>query len=355
MIKINKAMGNGKEQELVKKLREEGNTIYSISRVNSFNNCQYEYFNTYVKRNRGIGNVYSEVGTWIHDAIEQAYRDGKIDKKLLNSNLHIKLMELDFLGIDFPNDSIKKTFTKDVDHFTKNISLLDGDFTLEKMFVTNITKEIILLGYIDAIQQDEDGKYHIIDWKTSSKFTGKKLRDAGRQLLVYKLGLEQNSDIEIESIKWAMLKYLYVCWVQKNGKVKKKMVNRGKFIKEMKKSFEKDMIATQMDEIEIGILLLEAEESNSMDNLPDLIKEKYWIEDCFVEYDSSEEAMEEMKNYIITTVENIQNKNVDNEDDWVYVDFKKEGTFYCNTLCSHRTTCSFIKDWNANNKSRGLF
>lgn len=261
-------------------------------------------------------------------------------------------MELDFLGIDFPNDSIKETFTKDIDEFMKSFSLLDGEFTLEKMFITNINEDIILLGYIDAIQKDEDGKYHIIDWKTSSKFTGKKLQEAGRQLLVYKLGIEQNSDIKIDSIKWAMLKYVNVCWYLKNGKLKKKMVNRGKLIKEMRKVFEKEMVAEEMDEIEVGMILMEAEQSNSMDGLPESIKLNYTIEDCIVEYDSSEEAMEEMKQYIIDTVKEIRSKHVDDEDEWKPLDFKKDGTFYCNTLCGHRNTCPFIKEWNSKNKSK---
>lgn len=261
-------------------------------------------------------------------------------------------MELDFLGIDFPNDSIKETFTKDIDAFMKNFSLLDGDFTLEKMFITNINEDIILLGYIDAIQKDKEGKYHIIDWKTSSKFTGKKLQESGRQLLVYKLGIEQNSDIKIETVKWAMLKYIYVCWVQKNGKVKKRMINRGKMIKEMSKAFEKDMLNSGMEDIEVQLLLTKAESNNSLDKLPELIREKYWTEDCFVEYDSSEEMVEEMKKYIINTVEQIDNKNKEDKSDWKPIDFKKDGTFYCNTLCGHRNTCSFIKEWNSNNKSK---
>ncbi|MEK4025347.1 RecB family exonuclease [Sporosarcina sp. FSL W7-1283] len=329
--------------------------MYSISRINTFNTCEYEYYNTYIKKNRGIGNVYSEVGTWIHDTIEDAYRQQNFSKSELIDGLHVKLMELDFLGIDFPNDSIKESFTKDVDAFMKSFSLLDGEFTLEKMFITNINEDIILLGYIDAIQKDRDGKYHIIDWKTSSKFTGKKLQEAGRQLLVYKLGIEQNSDIKVESVKWAMLKYIYVCWVQKNGKVKKKMVNRGKLIKDMRKAFEKDMLNSGMDDIEVQLLLAEAENNNNYDNLPEVIKEKYWTEDCFVEYDSSEDQMQEMKGYIIDTVSAIQNKHVDDESDWNPVDFKRDGTFYCNTLCSHRMSCNFIKDWNSKNKSRGLF
>nr|WP_233499550.1 hypothetical protein [Bacillus velezensis] len=36
------------------------------------------------------------------------------------------------------------------------------------------------------------------DWKTSSKFAGKKLNEAGRQLLMYKLALEQTTDLKVD-------------------------------------------------------------------------------------------------------------------------------------------------------------
>ncbi|MDN4968332.1 PD-(D/E)XK nuclease family protein [Lysinibacillus fusiformis] len=325
-----------------------------MSRLNTMNTCNFEYYNTYIKKNRGISNCYGEVGSEMHDYIENVYRGNITDTSDFNQKLHNKLFELELMDLDFPSEVIKNSFVKDMDHFTKNFNKLDGEFTLEKMFVTNI-KGKWLLGYIDAIQVDENDNRNIIDWKTSSKFTGSKLVDAGRQLIIYKLGLENTSGININEIKWCMLKYINVCWKLKNGNIKKKMVNRGKLIKEMKNTFEKEMLKSGMDEIEVGMILMLAESNNSFKDLPKIIADKYWLEDCFVEYEATEEVIKEVEDYIVNTIEEIENKDLHNESEWKPLDFDKEGTFYCNTLCSHRKTCPFIKEYNQKNPYKKSF
>lgn len=317
------------------------------------NTCNFEYYNTYIKKNRGINNCYGEVGSEMHDYIENVYRGNIENTADFNQKLHNKLLELEIMDLDFPSEVIKNSFVKDMDHFTKNFNKLDGRFTLEKMFVTQIGK-YYLLGYIDAIQQ-LDEKINIIDWKTSSKFTGSKLQEAGRQLVIYKLGLENTSDIKINEIKWAMLKYINVCWKLKNGNIKKKMVNRGKLIKEMKNTFEKEMLNSGMDEIEVGMILMLAESNNSFKDLPDMITDKYWLEDCFVEYEATEEIIKEVEDYVVNTIEEIESKDIHIESEWKPLDFDKEGTFYCNTLCSHRKTCKFIAQYNKENPFKKSF
>lgn len=337
-------IGNEKEQELLQKLREEGHTIYSISRINTYNQCQYEYFNTYVMKNRGLGNCYSEIGSFTHNTIEGIYRgEINLDDFDFAQKLHDKVLELDIMDIDFPNEQIKNSFMNDMIHFTNNFNKLDGEFTLEKMFITKI-EDKYLMGFIDALREHKNSKIDIIDWKTSSKFSGSKLIDAGRQLIVYKLGLEETSGIKVDKVMWNMLKYIYICNVQKNGKVKRKMVNRGKLIKEMYKSFEKDLLNSGLDEIEVMMILDGALEKNDFNSLPTSITEKYWLEDCLLEYDVTEDRIQEVKEYILNTIEKIESKDSLNKDEWKPLDIKKD-SFYCNTLCSHRESCEFLKDF----------
>lgn len=345
-------------EELVQKLREDGHTVWSFSRLGTFHNCNFEYYNTYIKKNRGIGNCYTELGSLCHEYVEGVYKGEIIDTSDFNQKLHNKLLELEIMDLDFPSEVIKNSFVKDMDHFTINFSKLDGEFDIEKMFLAKVGGKY-LLGYIDAIRtiEDEDGnkKTSIIDWKSSSKFTGDKLTSAGRQLIIYKLGLEQTSDLNIDKIMWGMLKYINVCWKLKNGNIKKKMVNRGKLIKEMKNTFEKEMLKSGMDEIEVGMILMLAESNNSLKDLPDIITDKYWLEDCFVEYEATEEVIKEVEDYVVNTIEEIESKDIHNESEWKPLDFDKEGTFYCNTLCSHRKTCSFIREYNQKNPYKKSF
>lgn len=333
-----------KAEDKLKQLRADGHTVWSISRLNSFHNCEYEYFNTYILRNRGKGNCYTEVGSFVHDFIENVYK-GNNNKNNFSEAFELKMAENELLGIDFPSDDIRKNFTEDILHYTNNFKLLDGKHLLEKLIVFDIDGHYIQ-GYIDMIQVTYDKEINVVDWKTSSKFSGKaKLQDAGRQLVMYKVGLESTSSkAKINTLSWCMIKYLYVCHVQKNGKTKKKMCSRRKWVKDMKPTFEKEMIKEGMDELEVDILLEQSVKNNSIDKLPDFIKDKYWIEDCYVEYEATEERIQELKDYVNNTIKLIESKNPNDELEWKPVDFEKD-SFYCNHLCNHREICPYLKEY----------
>lgn len=337
-----------KAEDKVKQLRADGHTVWSISRINSYHNCQFEYYNSYILKNKGVQNCYTSAGTFIHDKIEKYYKGDKEVKITFSKDFDIQMAENELLGLDFPSELIRDNFVKDVKHYTENFKKLDGKFVLEKLIVFKIDDHYIQ-GYVDAIQviENEEGikDVNVIDWKTSSKFSGKKkLQDAGRQLVMYKLGLEDTTSAKINEVKWCMIKYLYVCHMQKNGKVKYKMCNRGKWVKEMKSALEKEMLKDGMDDLEVSILIEEAITINNIDKLPQFIKDKYWIEDCYVIYEVDEEKIQELKEYVNSTIEEIQSKDQTNESHWKPLDLEKD-SFYCNNLCGHRQICHFRKKY----------
>lgn len=332
--------------EKLEELKEQGAKIFSFSRLNSFHNCEYEYYNSYVLKNRGINNIYTELGSLIHNNIEAIY-DETSDIVKFKDNYTNKMLELEMLGIKFPSDTIGESWKRDISHFINNFNKLDTKIIQEKLIIFEVGDGIWLQGYVDGIVPSEKGKpfINVIDWKTSSKFTGKKLLEAGRQLLLYKVGLEDNTNFKVDKVMWCMVKYIYVCNMQKNGKVKKKMCNRGKWVKEMKSTIEKEMYKLGIDEFEVEMLLDKAIEDNTFDCLPREIKDKYWLEDCFVEYEITDEKIDELKKYIVSTIETIDSKDHTNEDDWNPVELNKHNSFYCSVLCSHRKTCKYYKQF----------
>lgn len=331
-------------KEKLDELKKQGAKIFSFSRLGTFDNCEYEYYNTYVKKDRGIDNVYTLTGSLLHDNIESIYK-GESDIEKFRSNFNEKLVELDMLGVKFPSDKIGDSWKADIGHFLNNFNKIDKKMLLEKHILFEIIPGIWITGYVDAILPSDKGKpyVHVYDWKSSSKFTGKKLTEAGRQLLTYKVGIEQITGMKVEKVMWFMLKYLYVCHTQKNGKVKQKMASRGKWVKEIKKQLETDMHKLNIDEFELEMLLDKAIEDNNLDCLPKEIQEKYWLEDCIVEYDVTDEKIEELKNYVKDTVVAIESKDQNNPDEWKPVEISKHNSFYCSILCSHRKTCKFYK------------
>lgn len=327
-------------------LYSQGARVFSFSKLGTFNNCQFEYYNSYVLKNRGIQNVYTLLGSLMHDNIEGIY-NGTNDIEKFKRNYSDKMVELDLVGVNFPNENIGNSWKKDIEHFLNNFKKIDKKMVLEKLIVFEIADGIWMQGYIDSIIPSENGKpyVNIYDWKTSSKFTGKKLNEAGRQLLMYKVGLEDNTNFKVEKVMWFMLKYINVCAMQKNGKVKKKMCSRGKWVKEMKNQIEKELHKLGIDEFELEMLLDKAIEENSIECLPKEIQEKYWLEDCVVEYEITDEKIEELKQYVKNTVEAIDSKNPEDEADWKPVEIDKSNSFYCSVLCGHRKTCKYYKEF----------
>lgn len=88
-------------------------------------------------------------------------------------------------------------------------------------FITAEIEGELFQGYIDAYYIDPDENYHILDWKTSTAYTGEKLKTQCGQLLVYAIGLNQKG-VPFDKIKigWDFLKYVSVdCFEEPKFKV----------------------------------------------------------------------------------------------------------------------------------------
>lgn len=365
-----KEYGNEKEQQLLQELRDKGHTVYSISRINNYNTCAYGYYLSYIKRERGLGSAWTEMGSLAHDSIEKYYRDEHPEDFNFKQAIHTKAMELEFMDMGFPNETIKNAFLADMSLFADNFQKMHGDFILEKMFITQFG-DVYLHGYIDAIQEinekyetnlpdvgtvpyTETKERNVLDWKTSTKFKAKELLEHGRQLVIYKIGLEKTSGIKIDKVAWNMLKYVYICHVQANKKTKKRMINRSKVGKEMEKAFRKDMTKAGLDDIAIDMAIEKLLETNDISVMPEVITSKYWTEDCIVEYEVTPEIEAEAEKYVVDTVKSIESLDPEDESQWKPTDIEAEH-FYCNTLCSHRESCKFLKEYNKKNPYRKSF
>lgn len=328
--------------------------VYSISKLNTIDQCEYQAYLSYVKHAKQSSSCYSILGTRIHDCLEAIINGESTEEDLLPA-LDKELEDMEMLGIDFPNDrnggtTIRDNWIADMKDFCTSFVKPKGKFETEQLFIYQLDPDHYLQGYIDLIRYNSDDTISIFDWKTSSQFSTKDLIHYGRQLVLYSMGKEQEG-YKVKNVAWIMLKYAEVSWrgkARKTAKTEttiKKVFNRGKVLKELKPYLETDLEKLGYSEVDIEILLEDAVKRNSWDKLPEEVRKKYTIKPYVRYYDLTDELRQETLNYINTRIAQFESKS-DSEIDWKPVEIDKNREFFCNTLCGYRHFCKYIADYN---------
>ena len=60
----------------LQKLFDEGAEVYSISKLNCINQCEYEAYLSYVEKAPRKNGVWGMMGSKVHDALESCVKDG---------------------------------------------------------------------------------------------------------------------------------------------------------------------------------------------------------------------------------------------------------------------------------------
>lgn len=316
----------------VEKLKKEGKIVWSFSRLDCFENCKLSYKYGYIDRVNGKDNIYNLVGTFMHDN-KEAYLNKLITKEKWLSDFDDYIFELQMNGVNFPNEIIKNNYVESISHYIKYQEDNINKNIIEKFVLYQIDENNWIQGYIDYIDV-KDGVFRIIDFKTSSEYTGDKKKKAGRQLILYKIILEHITGRKINFVGWDMMKYCYVCKKQKNGKIKRYFMQRNKIAKEMKERYYKDLISIGKLDFEADMIVFE------MNDIPEELKDIYWIEDGLVEYEISEEIEHEVRNFVNKTILNIKNEKV-----FEPYNITKEDNFFCGNLCGYKNVCWKWKEY----------
>lgn len=344
------------ERELnatLQELRDKNIPVYSISRIDSINNCLYGAYLTYVKGDRGEGNIYSYLGSKMHDTLENIMND-KAQASDLAVAMNTELDDMDLLGIEFPNESIRNNWIKNMEHFCATYKKPEGKFVTEQFFLYKTKAGNYLQGYIDLQQLNDDGTISIVDYKTSSMYSGAAIKEHGRQLLLYAMGKIQEG-YKVKSIAWNFLKYCNISFFgYKTAKSKKKtnivkLVERRKIAKEIAEFVISDLREMNYDSIEIESIMDKFRETNDFSVLPMEISFNYNILPGIVEYELTPELMDECENYIDSTIK--MWNGLSDEEDYPPLKFtkvQKNGKevldcFFCQHLCGHK--CHYLDDF----------
>ena len=337
--------------EELEKIKQKYNTdrLWSWSRMNTYMTSKFEYFLKYILKSKEdrCDSCYTTLGTICHDTLEKFY-EGKIEYKDMIDDYNdgfttaIVIADLKFNRSDEEkNKSIGEKYNENLIHFFQNHVPYKYKLLVEKPIVIDAEGNIFF-GYADAIYKDDDENYHIIDFKSSSIYTGNTLVENSGQLVLYSIGLNQMG-IPLDKIKpqFNFLKYCTIKYEQKNAAVKYRNVERckiGESLQSNAKTWLKHF-GYEPDEYLMRML-----DTNGIDCLPDEVKEKYEITDCHVDVELNDLVVSKWIKHITTTLKDIMLREQDYEETksvhcfWDDEEDVKRESYYFANLCSYSAT-----------------
>lgn len=334
-------------EQLKDLMEKEGvSRIWSWSKFNCFHTSPYEYYLKYIKHAKEDRTdcIYTTTGGISHDILERHYLGKLPYKDMLNDFEDGWITAVDIADMKFDrnspekNDKISQKYYENLQHFFKNHTPLKYKPMIEQ-FVKVMIEGNLFQGYIDVCFKDDEDNIHIVDWKTSSIYKGAKAENECGQLVVYAIGLHQQG-IPMDKIKicWNFLKYVSIQYQQKNGAIKTREVERCKIGESLQANAKMWLKAGGYDVDEYLKLLLD---TNSIECLPDDVKDKYVISDCYIYVPLTEKLVQKWVTEITTTIQDIELREKDYEEtknDKVFWDSEesvKAQSYYFSTLCSY--------------------
>jgi len=336
--------------------------IYSFSKLTTFEQCQYQYYLGYIEGLEGKSSIYSVLGSLIHEQTE-LLQQRKITNIKALQNFKDKLLEMELSGkIKFISKKVEDNYKQCLYHYLIYYKPFEATKTaLEKEFYTEI-EGIIVRGFIDIILLHEESQdknllpqqeISIIDYKTSSKYSGNEEKKHALQLILYAYAMERIYKAKIKMIGWNMLKYATVTYFKdippktKKNPVwsvveKVKICLRNEIVIKHEKEIITEMQKLNKSDIEIELAL-------RSDEIPKEIAEKFKIEDCIVTWDYNKEEKNRLIDFIINTVKEIENRK--NKEEFLAVEINNGTKFYCEVLCDYSEYCEQLKKYKEETQS----
>lgn len=319
------------------------NRIWSYSRLSTFVDQPFVYRMTYLDPARvRTNNIYSYFGTICHDIIQDAV-EGKIKREDMIKEFDNKVMQwrLDPNAMKFMNEKVESGYLDNLRHYYSHTDLIPYEVENEKPVCIlfnrpDSDKPIVFVGYIDTLYTDGN-KWYIMDYKTSSKgdYTGKRLKAHSKQLQIYGIGISQIKGIPLEDIvlRFDMMKYYKVSYLQKNGKWKDSIQERSSWVSTQEKKIRTLLLEHDYDIFDIDQMVGRANVENNLSSLPDFIQERFKVSNCYIDTELNEEVKKEVEEYVVENVLECERKESgDIEEEFPEPPIDDSNSFYFHNL-----------------------
>ena len=337
-------------EQLQALMKKEGvDRIWSWSKINCFHTSPYEYYLKYIlkaKEDRA-NSIYVTTGGLAHDILEKFYTNqipyGDMVEQFEDGwTVAVDIADLKFDRTDEEkNVKIRDKYYENLIHFFNNHTILESKPIIEQFVKVKIDGNLFQ-GYIDCAFKDDDGNIHIVDFKTSSIYKGAKAENECGQLVLYAIGLNQQG-VPMDKIKicWNFLKYVTIQYEQKNGTVKTREVERCKIGESLQSNAKTWLKAFGYEPDEYLMKLLD---TNDIACLPEEVREKYIISDCYVYVDLTDKLIKKWTTHVSTVIKDIELREKDYKEAhsdrcfWDTDESVKEQSYYFANLCSYSRT-----------------
>jgi len=163
---------------------------FSFSQLEVYKTCPLQYKYQYVLKIPTIPTAAESFGISIHQALQQFYQAYQKDSNIKTDFL-IKCYEENWIPVGYSSLSHERRMKKEGERilksFIKQFHPPKGKImALEKMFKIKVDKRLFLKGKIDRIDEGDDKKIEIIDYKTGKIPKEKELKKT-LQLSIYAL------------------------------------------------------------------------------------------------------------------------------------------------------------------------
>lgn len=323
--------------------------IWSWSKINKIRIDRYGAFLSYIEKAKedNANSIFSFLGNALHDCMESFYKGEITMKEALDiykdKSFEAEIMELKFdRSDDEKNSKIAKKYHACNEHFFDTFEKENDmkNVRLEEHIVWKVSK-FLFQGYVDMMHVDSDGNLIITDFKSSSIYKGSKIDSEKNQLLLYAYAMYQKEGWSYDKIKvrWLFTKYVDIDYQQKNGTMKTRTVERNSIGESLATNIKMWLKHEKYSEEDINRLEHECIVTNSIDNLPQEVKNRFVIKPCYVYIPFDKDDIRELNEGIIHTIvdwlRSVKEYNKTGDDKVFWVDIDSKNSYYFANLCGY--------------------
>ena len=197
-------------------------TLYSHSRLNTFEQCPQKYKLHYIDKVETDveESIEAFLGVRVHETLEKLYRDLQYQKKnsledllaFLNDEWEKNWNNSIVIVKDYSPENYRKMAENFIsDYYHKYVPFNQSKtIALEDRVIINLDErgDYKLQGYIDRLTEKKEGYYEIHDYKTNSRLPMPEYIEQDRQLALYSIGVKDKyPDVKDIRLVWHFLAF----------------------------------------------------------------------------------------------------------------------------------------------------